>query len=754
MERISKKRKAKAEKPQFPKLRSKYGVTHSFRFSLRAWFNFKLYAIVFLLLVAAVVTVFVIKSNDETNETNNAVQFGEEKLVDGLYDYIGMDALNTKGAVRMIDGHDVVLLSDDIIDLEPGEECDHNWVKVSDVITVASTCKEAGKRTITLKCSECDVTKTVETELEKLPHTPAEAVKENEKDPTCVDTGSYEEVIYCSACHTELSRTLVAVDPLGHDTKEEAETTPATCTTPGQIVTTATCDRCHTVMSTTTVVLPAEHTAGDPVVSTTDNKCVDGTKTTTVSCTVCAAVISESTEIIPAVHTPGTPVKEYEDKIVCCVEFKHDYVVYCTDCHVEISRETVTVYYPEHTPLPKVNENEVYPTCTTAGSHDEVVYCAVCGDELSREPITDAALGHKYTDCLDTKCDVCGDERVALEHVWNYAYVEDYKAPTCTETGYVVYRTTCDLCGAQKDADPKKEIPLLPHTPNGEATCTEASVCTDCGTELEAALGHTPNSEATCTEASVCTVCGTELEAALGHTPNGEATCTEASVCTVCGTELKAALGHERENPTCLESTTCERCGDVAKAKGHTYTKCSSELKCEVCGSFVNTHRDVSKKDYKCDDCGVKLRTINFVAVIYTICVVAIVVLAAWFIILTVMLVVTALKVSTMRLDFYDDVMVWRWGRVFKRHIEQRFIGVYDVLAMPRNKLYYKESKESKKPAKYGTVLAKVPGGGYEWNRKFFGVKEYVQLVNYLKSKKIGEGSVVLEHDTGVKFKG
>lgn len=130
---------------------------------------------------------------------------------------------------------------------------------------------------------------------------------------------------------------------------------------------------------------------------------------------------------------------------------------------------------------------------------------------------------------------------------------------------------------------------------------------------------------------------------------------------------------------------------------------------------------------------------LNTAALLYTICLVATIIFAVIFLVLVVKLILTAFKVSSMRLDFYDDVVVWRWGRVFKCHIEQRFIGVYDVLVMPGNKLYYKDSLEKKKPAKFGTVLAKVPGGGYEWNRKFFGVKEYIELKNYLESKKITE---------------
>ena len=43
-------------------------------------------------------------------------------------------------------------------------------------------------------------------------HTPAAAVQENYVDSTCTQTGSYDEVVYCSVCHEEISRTQKTVD--------------------------------------------------------------------------------------------------------------------------------------------------------------------------------------------------------------------------------------------------------------------------------------------------------------------------------------------------------------------------------------------------------------------------------------------------------------------------------------------------------------------------------------------------------------
>ena len=47
-------------------------------------------------------------------------------------------------------------------------------------------------------------------------HTPGDPVKENEKEASCEEAGSYEEAVYCTECGEELSRRIVAVDAAGH----------------------------------------------------------------------------------------------------------------------------------------------------------------------------------------------------------------------------------------------------------------------------------------------------------------------------------------------------------------------------------------------------------------------------------------------------------------------------------------------------------------------------------------------------------
>lgn len=52
-------------------------------------------------------------------------------------------------------------------------------------------------------------------------HTPDEAVRENDVPPTCKQEGSYDEVVYCSACDVEISRTPKSIGKLTTHTPKE-----------------------------------------------------------------------------------------------------------------------------------------------------------------------------------------------------------------------------------------------------------------------------------------------------------------------------------------------------------------------------------------------------------------------------------------------------------------------------------------------------------------------------------------------------
>lgn len=167
----------------------------------------------------------------------------------------------------------------------------------------ASTCTKKGWDTY----SQCDICGQLfdetDNEIDEIPyraliaHTQSEPVRENEIAATCETAGNYDEVVYCTVCHTEISREMKTILPLEHDWNEGTVTTPATCTTDG--VKTFTCK--HDASHTYTKVIPA------------------------------------------AGHSSAEAVKENEVAATCETAGSYDEVVYCSVCHEEVSRVTKTI---------------------------------------------------------------------------------------------------------------------------------------------------------------------------------------------------------------------------------------------------------------------------------------------------------------------------------------------------------------------------------------------------------------------------
>ena len=76
-------------------------------------------------------------------------------------------------------------------------------------------------------------------------HTPAKSVTENVQPSTCEGNGSYDDVVYCSECGEELSRTTFQTDPLGHDYGDWVESSSPTCTEDGSRTRTCCRDQSH-----------------------------------------------------------------------------------------------------------------------------------------------------------------------------------------------------------------------------------------------------------------------------------------------------------------------------------------------------------------------------------------------------------------------------------------------------------------------------------------------------------------------------
>lgn len=95
------------------------------------------------------------------------------------------------------------------------------------------TCTTRGYTTNT--CSVCGDTY-IDNYINVSGHTNKSAVKENVVNATCTTAGSYDEVIYCSVCNAEVSRTKKTVAALGHNWQTATTSTnnglksSATCT--------------------------------------------------------------------------------------------------------------------------------------------------------------------------------------------------------------------------------------------------------------------------------------------------------------------------------------------------------------------------------------------------------------------------------------------------------------------------------------------------------------------------------------------
>ena len=101
-------------------------------------------------------------------------------------------------------------------------------------------------------------------------HTPGEAVRENEVPASCTVDGSYDEVVYCTACQEEISRETKTIKAEGHKLNFVAEV-PATATKDG-VKAHYTCENCEKLfadadgaveVTAESLVIPAEFIRGD-----------------------------------------------------------------------------------------------------------------------------------------------------------------------------------------------------------------------------------------------------------------------------------------------------------------------------------------------------------------------------------------------------------------------------------------------------------------------------------------------------------
>ena len=451
----------------------------------------------------------------------------------------------------------------------------------------AATCTEVGWNAYNT-CSRCDYTDKVE--IPMVAHTEAEAVKENEVASTCTVNGSYDSVVYCSVCGTEISRKTIEL-PLAAHTEAEAvkeSEVASTCTKNGSYDSVVYCSVCNTEISRNKVELPlAAHTEAEAVkeseVASTCTK--NGSYESVVYCSVCGTEISRKTIELPlAAHAEAEAVKENEVASTCTVNGSYDSVVYCSVCGTEISRKTIELPLAAHTP-------GAAATCTTAQT------CTVCGKELApvkghtmtKTEFVPATCQHTgvmeyYTCCVCNKifADEAGEKAITLDdtviEIADHDLVNhDAQAPTCDEIGWDAY-VTCKNCDyttySEKAALGHDYSEFVSETP---ATCTEEGTkiykCVRCD-EMEmnttSALGHdisvlVSDTPATCTakgeKVYKCVRCEetrTEYTNALGHNFGEWKVVTEATE-TTAGLKRRECTRCDAYEEETIPVSTCKR---------------------------------------------------------------------------------------------------------------------------------------------------------------------------------------------------
>lgn len=396
--------------------------------------------------------------------------------------------------------------------------------------------------------------------------------KENEVKVTCTTDGSYDEVVYCSVCGDELSRTPKTEKATGHKHKSEVTTEPD-CTHTG--VKTFTCQNEGCGHTYTEEITATGHTPG-----------AEATCTTAQTCTTCGEVLNKALghenmqkteQVDPTCKATG--VKEYYHCSRCGLYYEDAQgKTLIGDANALNTWKTTgngVISKAEHKPGEAKKENEKAATCTEEGGFDMVVRCTECGESVSKAHTTISKLVH-------------GEE--------TYTQEENKTDSTCYAEGSYDLVTYCKYC--QKEVDKEtKTIGKKDHTPaeavrekEVPSTCTKAGsydevvYCSveECKQEISrvtkpldlasCTVVNDARVEPTCTEpgktaGSHCGVCNKVLTAqteipALGHMWgtitykwDGEK-CTAERTCTV------ATCGHkESETVTATVTETPATCG-------------------------------------------------------------------------------------------------------------------------------------------------------------------------------------------------
>lgn len=370
----------------------------------------------------------------------------------------------------------------------------HNYGSL--IAQVNAACTAAGMKAY-YQCSDCkayfDANKNQTTKdalvIPASGHTNSAAVRENETPAACTESGSYEEVVYCTKCNAEISRTAKTTAPLGHATVHH-EAQAATCTEKGWEAY-ETCSRCS---YTTYVERPKlGHDWGEWNTTIEATEDAEGEQTRT--CRRC-----DQTETVPIPKLPHThSMERHPAAAPDCGSGTSGNIEYwiCSGCNKVFRDEDgtdeidldQTVLSPDHSPV-------------SVWSTDESRHWHVCGK--CSQALSPAA--HDYNGADDPDCNTCGYTR----HIHALTLVSAVSA-TCSSAGNIEHYRCADCdklfrdgAGTQELTAEEVVIEKLSHTPEPipavPATCeqdgltvgSKCSVCQEVITPQAAApaLGH------------------------------------------------------------------------------------------------------------------------------------------------------------------------------------------------------------------------------------------------------------------------
>ena len=402
---------------------------------------------------------------------------------------------------------------------------------------VATSCSKTGSYDSVVYCSDCNKELSRETvTVEKLAHTPAEAIKENEVATSCKAAGSYDSVVYCKVCNEEISRETVTVEKLAHTPAEAVieNEVEATCTKEGNYDLVVYCTLCSEELSREAkTVDKLDHEYDETTWGYKDetghaHKCkhcdAHDEVVTHTSSGAATEDVAETCTVCDYVITPATGHITHTPK----EEWKSDTTGHWHEC---IGCTTEKIGYEEHKEAAAVKENIKPATCSKEGSYESVVYCSVCSKELSRETVAVAKLAHTPSeddnDCTtEVICSVCSEVVVeGKQHDFSGDLLsnEEGHYHECKNSG-------CEQTDGNKD-----------HIANADDNnCATAVVCSECDYVITKAKSH--NFTGTWQKDSdnhwhVCQNEGcTQIDTKVAHS-GGSATTTAKAKCSICSQE-------------------------------------------------------------------------------------------------------------------------------------------------------------------------------------------------------------------------